>query len=337
MSMDLTALVLAAPQVDAATRDRAATELGDPPSGVLVVRTCHRLEVVGTMAGVEAARGMTDARRLDGEEAARHLLRVAVGLESAVLAEDQVLHQLRAASREARARGALPPGVGRLVDTALHHGRRARTWMPAHRPSLADVALERVGVGSFDPDDRVTVIGRGPMGRGLAHAIARRGGTVSQSGRDGVPGPDDVGVAIALAGPWTPGPDALGRLVASAAWVIDLSAPSALPGEALRRLGTRVVTIDDLGADAPTRSELASGRLRQRLERLAEQAFDDYRSWVGQQAEHGLTGVRVSRAGEARARELEALWQRLPDLAPGQRDEIERMAERLSDRLLFGL
>lgn len=334
--MNLAALVLAAPDVDAQTRDRAASELSEPPKGLLVLRTCHRLEVVGTPASLDGLPGMSKARRLEGADAARHLLRVAIGLESTVLAEDQILHQLRAAIREARARGALPAPVGRLVDTALHHGRRARTWLPAHRPGLADVALDRAGVGSLT-GDRVTVVGRGPMGRGLAHAIARRGATVSQLGRDGVPGPHDVGFAIALAGPWRPSPAVIDGLVASPAWVVDLSAPSALPAGTLRRLGRRVVTIDDLGGEAGDGDDRAGGRLRQRLELLAEQGFEDYRSWVEQQAAHGAAGARVSRAGEARARELDALWRRLPDLAPRERAEIERMAERLSERLLFGL
>lgn len=335
-TLDLAALTLAAPRVDARARERASSEMGEPPTGVLVLRTCHRLEVLGSAADVATVRGMAGARRLDGEEAARHLLRVAVGLESTVLAEDQILHQLRAASREARARGAMPPAVGRLVDTALHHGRRARSWLPAQRPSLADVALDRVGARTLRAGDRVTVVGRGPMGRGLAHAVTARGGEASQVGRDGGPIAGGVGVAIALAGPWRPPAGSLATLLDGDAWVIDLSAPSALDGETLRRLGSRVVTIDDLG-DATSAARDVGGRLRERLELLAEQALEDCRSWADAQAAHGLAGVRVSQAGEARARELEALWRRLPDLAPGQRAEIERMAERLSERLLFGL
>jgi glutamyl-tRNA reductase len=333
--MDISALVLAAPRVDARARSRAAEALGDPTPGVVVLRTCHRLEAVGTAAALDGLGALRMAHRLDGEDAARHVLRVAVGLESTVLAEDQVLHQLRSAARVARARGGLPRTVGHVLDVALRHGRQARSWLPAERPSLADVALERIPSGRL-AGATVTVIGRGPMGRGLAHALAARGGRVVQLGRDGAPVPGSRVVAIALAGVWRPGDRAISELAASDAWVVDLSAPPALDAPTMARIGSRLVTIDDLG-DAPRpHTGIAGIRLRERLEARVELALGELRDWLALAQEHDLARVRSESAGVARERELEALWRRLPDLRPAQRAEIERMAERLSERLLFG-
>jgi glutamyl-tRNA reductase len=335
--MDLTTLVLAAPHVDASTRARSAEMVGETRPGTIVLRTCHRLELIGGSDAIATIPGLIAARRLEGEDAVRHVLRVAVGLESTVVAEDQILHQLRAATRAARATGGLSPTVGHVVDTALRHGRQARSWLPAGRPGLADAALDRLPGRGLAAGALATVIGRGPMGRLLAHAIADRGARVVQLGRDGVPAPGSSVVAFALAGPWRPGADIVDALARSGAAVIDLSAPATLDEATLHRLAGRIITIDDLGDMSADGHDPLGERLRDRLEGRVERALAEVRAWVSLQPEHRLARSRAERAGEATARELEALWRRLPDLAPGQRAEIERMVERLSERLLFSL
>lgn len=60
-------------------------------------------------------------------EAARHLFRVAAGLESPLLGEMAILNQIKNAYEEALHEGKLPAGINRLFQTALHVGHRART------------------------------------------------------------------------------------------------------------------------------------------------------------------------------------------------------------------
>jgi glutamyl-tRNA reductase len=60
------------------------------------------------------------------QEAARHLLAVAAGLESMVLGEPEILGQTRQAASLADAVGATGPVLKRLVTAALATGRRAR-------------------------------------------------------------------------------------------------------------------------------------------------------------------------------------------------------------------
>src|SRR5689334_4150164 len=75
--------------------DEAAAIAADPR--VILLRTCHRVELyMATDDGLPDHPELpAGGRRLDGDDAARHLFAVAAGLDSVVLGEDQVLHQLR--------------------------------------------------------------------------------------------------------------------------------------------------------------------------------------------------------------------------------------------------
>src|SRR5688572_12877831 len=91
------AIVAHARHVPVAHRTALAARLRTAlPEGALVVETCHRVEayVAGDPPAFELPGG---AERLDGDAAARHAIGVAVGSDSVVLLEDQILHQVRQA------------------------------------------------------------------------------------------------------------------------------------------------------------------------------------------------------------------------------------------------
>ena len=71
----------------------------------MMLETCHRVELYG-LGEPPAPAGPEEVRLLRGEVAAGHLFRVACGLESAVVGEDEVLHQVREALAAARAAAA---------------------------------------------------------------------------------------------------------------------------------------------------------------------------------------------------------------------------------------
>ncbi|HEY8818495.1 MAG TPA: hypothetical protein VIM25_06710, partial [Candidatus Limnocylindrales bacterium] len=144
------ALVTHARHVPAAERARFRTRL-DRTFGAraLILETCHRVEAyVATGDDLESVALAFDlpagGRALTGEDAVRHAVTVAVGRDSVVVGEDQILHQLRATVDAARADGNLDPGLERLFALALQAGRRARSWQPGRRPSLADVAVDTI-------------------------------------------------------------------------------------------------------------------------------------------------------------------------------------------------
>lgn len=322
------------------------------PAGAVLVSTCHRVELYGTpaeLATVSQAAPWSAARRCSGETVARHLVRLAVGRSSAVIGEDQVLHQLRGAVHEARMMGQLPPQVDRLFDMALRAGRVARSWLPPRRTNLAEIAISRM-LDNRAPG-RVLVVGAGEMGRLSALAVRARGGKPVVASRTSdraaalaaqigvastrfVPGPGEIrrfdGVVVALAGRW-PLP-AAGRLALaeSRAWLVDLSSPPALDDDVRSALGGRLTTIDDLASTwAP-----ASPRMMARLDALVEQTVAEYIRWSAHTDQRRAASALRERAASVESTELDNLWRRMPSLDPAERSEIARAFGRLSDGLL---
>lgn len=142
-------------------RDGLRRMLGDGlVSESVIVSTCHRSEIYGLGAGErtgdELARFVSEWRGLDravleqsgfrriGAEAARHLFRVAAGLDSMALGESEVLGQVRQALSIARETGTTRAVLHRLFEGAMHAGKRVRTEteIAVHPLSLASIAVE---------------------------------------------------------------------------------------------------------------------------------------------------------------------------------------------------
>lgn len=359
MSHEPAVLLAHARSVPADDRAALAAELRRRlPSGggAVLLETCHRVELYADGPALAALTGEWlpgGAQALAGRAAARHLLRLAVGRESAVVAEDQLLHQLRTALQAARANGPLPQELDRLFDVALRAGRRARSWLPSRRPSLAEAALERVLPATGPASGPVLIVGSGEMGRGAARAVSQRGMSMLVSsrtperaaglaGRMGVgavpfdPGPELAavlsGAILALSGSWPASRETQAALLHSGAWVVDLSAPSCLPGELAQQLGPRLLTIDALAA-TPV-SARPSQVLLDKLDGLVDDALAEYEAWEAQDSQRSAARALTHKAQAARAAELDALWTRMPQLAGEQREEVERMARHLTERLL---
>ncbi len=64
---------------------------------------------------------------LDGDDALRHVFRVACGLDSMVLGEPQILGQLKDAVRDADSAGTLGPQLGRLFQHTFSVAKKVRT------------------------------------------------------------------------------------------------------------------------------------------------------------------------------------------------------------------
>lgn len=339
---------------DAATRHAFIESVaGADPLGAVRFATCHRAEVTAEPAVIDALQALPLAahmQRLDGDAAVRHLLRVAVGLESAVLGEDQVLHQLRTAVSDARARGPLSPLLDHLVDVALRAGRQARSWLPADRPSLADVALDRVALPAPAMAAPVLVVGAGSMGGLAARAVRCRGLPLMIASRstdrarrlaevnhaavmplDPGPGVAFVtGIIVALSGPWVVGPEASDAIARHVPWVIDLSSPPAVDPRLAERLGERWSSIDDLAAPSAT----VPGSSRTRLEALVDATLAELRTWADAAADRDAARGLAELADAARRHEIASLMTEIPMLDGTEREAVARMTERLVRRLL---
>lgn len=112
-----------------------------------------------------------------GDEACRHLLRVAAGLDSMILGEHQILGQVREAQHRAKDAETLGPLMHRLWSAALHTGKRARAetdiGMGAVSVASATVSLAERALGDLR-NRSVLLVGAGDTGRLAARHFADR-------------------------------------------------------------------------------------------------------------------------------------------------------------------
>ncbi|OEU64064.1 MAG: glutamyl-tRNA reductase [Desulfuromonadales bacterium C00003094] len=152
----------------------------------VVLMTCNRVEVYvvspkGSKVLFEYAKKMGVPERIlefnDHEESLVHLMRVACGLESMIVGEDQILGQVKDLYHVARDTGV----TGKVLDTAFdkvtHVGKRVRSETRINKGSvsigsaaidLAEDVLETLS------GKTVVVIGAGTMGSLVAHALAHK-------------------------------------------------------------------------------------------------------------------------------------------------------------------
>ncbi len=347
-------------QVPAVERERFATRLRLHPHVTgLVLETCHRVEAYWTAADDQASTNLTSELpdggvELRGDDAVRHAVAVAVGRDSVVLGEDQILHQLREALEAARTTGSLAPEVDRLFTLALSAGRVSRSWRSGRKRSLADVALDAVEgtIGSVR-DRAVLVVGAGQMGNLLARAASNAGAAVAVGSRSperaqrvaaaagGTTAPLDTGIEatrfvaifVALGGPWILGTAAVNALGDSEAVVADLSVPAAVPTALAERLGTRLMTADDLVV-REMNDGVGDRALDPRTDELIERTVKTFLEWQARGDSRAAAAALVRRADLEREAELAALWRKLPALEPDARAAIEGMTRHLAARLL---
>ena len=355
----VTALVAHARRVPSLPREAFAAELAalGPSDGLIVVRTCHRVEAYlgpGALSDRPLPEAPPGTDVLRDADAAHHLISVACGLDSVVLGEDQILHQLRRTLAERHAERPLQPVLDRLFQVALRAGRRARTWFSGPPRSLADVALNRIEREAGPLALRtILVVGAGRMGRLAAFAAQRRGAQVLVANRsverakalaqevggaplpfgfDGVM-PPLAGAILAIGGEWQIGRLAARGLAEGRAVVIDLSSPPAVPTGLRADLGNRYVSVDDLATGPEAASQ---DRLRRRLDALVLDTGREYCQWLRSRqtvpAIHGLTAIAEGR----RQAEMEWLVRRLPELDEEERAIVEQMSHRLVAGILHG-
>jgi glutamyl-tRNA reductase len=356
----LAALVTHARQVPATEREGFAQRLrAGMPTGTLILETCHRVEGYAILADepMGLARAVVlppGGAVLVGEAAVRHVVEVAVGRDSVVQGEDQVLHQLRASVAGARQADGLHPALQRLVELAFRAARQARSWHQGPHRSLADVALwaieERVGTVR---GRRLMVVGAGTMGRLATRAAVAAGAEVSLATRSterarslaattgayveafdpGRSANDFAGIIVALAGPWSIGIATIAALAGGATVLVDLSQPPAVPPAAVDALGPRLVTADALALVASSFGRSADAS-RTRVDELIDRTVGDFADWSARRDGRTTARLLAEHADREREAELAKLWRRHPGLEPEHREAIEAMTRHFAQRLL---
>jgi|APHM01.1.fsa_nt_gi glutamyl-tRNA reductase (EC 1.2.1.70) len=176
-------------EIEAASADDTAARIADLQAkpGVreaFVVQTCNRAEAYVVTDRAEQGRdAVTDIAEpvrsgavvtMTHEESLRHLLRLAAGLESLVIGEDQIIGQLKNAIETARRAEGLGPILEDTLMKAVHVGERARTETGINEGvvSLGSAAVTLADQETDLDGATALIIGAGEMGTIAAESIA---------------------------------------------------------------------------------------------------------------------------------------------------------------------
>lgn len=164
-------------------------------SGCVLLSTCNRTEVyLSGGEGLDPGALLCAAADVDyetfshafvtrtGEEAARHLLDVASGMQSQIWGDDQILTQVKQAVVQAREAGTADPVLETLFRIAASAGKEVKTGVkltgvPASAAQQAVELLSRDFGGL--KGRRAIVVGNGEMGRLSARLLRDEGCAVT--------------------------------------------------------------------------------------------------------------------------------------------------------------
>jgi len=348
---------------------------------VVVVSTCMRTEVYaivnrfhGAMADIReflATWSGKPPEEFSGslysyfeEAAVNHLFRVAAGLDSASLGENEVLGQVRRAFDVARREGSAGPLLGVAFRHALRVGKRARTETTISRGttslSYAAVDLAEQAIDGLEGKQPL-VVGLGEVGEAAARAFSEADGARpvmlanrARSKADRLASP--LGGSVV---PWEILPLALAQadvvvscmgtrravitaeLLAGAMrqrpkrrlLVIDLAVPRSVDVTVRDVSGVQLLDMDDLKA-------FVAARVGERwaevpaVERIVADELDRYGSFQAARSVAPLVSRMHDRAEEFRRAEFARLDGRLQSLDEAEREAVELLTRRIVAKLL---
>jgi len=335
------------------------------------LQTCNRAEAyVVTEAAADGRAALSDfapdvrdgaVREMDHETSLRHLMRVAAGLESLVIGEDQIIGQLRTAFETARGVGGIGSVLDPAITKALHVGERARTETRINEGvvSLGSAAVE-LADRKVDLDGATAlVVGAGEMGHVAARALDDTGVSTLVVANRTVPHAarlaDEV-ETTARAVSLEAAPDAAARadvLVtatnspepvleagsltgAGRTVVIDLAQPRDVDPAAGDVDGIETYDIDSL--EAITDETRAQRReAAEAVERMIDEEFDRLLDSFKRQQADAAIGAMYESAEVVKERELRRAVSRLEsqgELTAEQRETVASLADALVGQLL---
>ncbi len=353
----------------AATSQRAAVDTLLQESSVqeaYVLQTCNRVEGYVVADSRESGRAAlelltgnipeTTVQELDHEESLRHLLRVAAGLESLVLGEDQILGQIRDAYEDARVEG----GIGRILEDgvtkAIHVGERARTETRINEGvvSLASAAVQLITDECHLQNATGLVVGAGEMGTLAAKSLDDRLDRILVANRT-VPHAEHVvrmvdteGTAVALNAlsaaveeadvvvSATGSPAAVfdvGTLAdAGETFLVDIAQPRDIPPAAEEIDSLTVYDLDRLEA-VTEKTRRQREQAAQAVERIVDEEFDRLLSQYKRKRADRVISAMYESAERVKTQEVGTALQKL-DLDADGEAVVESMADAIVSQLL---
>ena len=361
-------------QLEAASvesQESAVAALLEEPgvSEAFVLQTCNRVEAYtvaeDSQTGRAALAGLADpvpdevVSEFDHEEGLRHLLRVAAGLESLVLGEDQILGQVRQAFEDARGAGGIGPILDDGITKALHVGERARTETAINEGvvSLASAAVRLAAERHGLVGATAAVVGTGEMGRlaakRLADSVAQLvlvnrtvehaemlAETVNPAGTPVETAPlsalperlSETDLVISATASTEYVVDAEAVANAGETFVVDITRPRDVPPAADSLSNATVYDLDRLESVTEKTRQMrreAAGE----VEQMVDEAFERLLTQYKRKRADGVISAMYESAEQIKASELEQTLSEL-DLDETETEAVEAMADAIVSQLL---
>ncbi len=279
-----------------------------------------------------------------GVDAISHIFKVASGLDSMVVGEDQILSQVKQAGVGARTSGTSKGTLSALFDAAAGAARKARAALDPDGESVSSAAL-RFALGRLPrPPRSVLLIGTGKTARlaadrlkGARLYVATRRSVprsfptytvVRQKDLERVARRCDLIVCATRRRGYVlrEGDLGVGRRV-----ILDLAFPRNVD-PSLAKGKTELYNLEDLArvfapAPAPTRG-------REMAEEIAASEAERFSRWLLASRQSPALSRLYRWAESTRKAEAEAALRRLPGLTAREKKVVESMSRRLVSKLL---
>ena len=171
----------------------------DSVNEYIIVRTCNRFEVYTATADNREVvdylnfiiRSIVPSSNiayiLEDKESIKHLFRVVCGLDSLIVGEDQIQHQVRESYARAKEEGHVGQMLTRLFDNAMIVGKRVRSETALNKGAVsvgsAAVELAESRIGDLS-GKAITILGAGDIASVISkNLIGKNVGTVIVSNR----------------------------------------------------------------------------------------------------------------------------------------------------------
>ncbi|QSG11834.1 Glutamyl-tRNA reductase [Halapricum desulfuricans] len=347
--------------VDCLLEEEAVTE-------AFALQTCNRVEAYVVTDSADAGRAVLEEYAaeipdsviewLDHEASLRHLMRVAAGLESLVIGEDQIIGQVRDAFEDARTAGGVGPVLESAITKAIHVGERARSETAINDGvvSVGSAAVELAAAEHDIDGATATVIGAGEMATLSAKALDARtdvdqlfvvNRTVEHAERvlDSVSVDGDsldmsdleqavttADIVISATGTTEPVVDSALLADAGETIVLDLARPRDVPERVGQLSGVTRYDLDALkSVTEETRAQRRDAALE--VEQLIEKAFEELLTQYKRKRADEVISAMYEGAERHKAAELQKAFAKL-DLDEGEREVVESMADAIVNKLL---
>ena len=360
-----------------AFRHRVSRSPGLPE--VALLSTCNRTELycaadpqlvkpavdwLAGVGGVPAQQLLDHAYVLQGGAAARHVFRVASGLDSMVLGEPQILGQMKQAVREADTAGTLGTTLHQLFQRSFAVAKdvRTSTEIGAHSISMAAAAV-RLASQLFEDlrETKVLFVGAGEMIELVAtHFAARHPRTMAVANRTlergeklanrfsaeamrladlpGRLGEFDVVISCTASSLPIIGLGAVERALKARRhrpmFMVDLAVPRDVEPEVARLSDVYLYTVDDLSALVQTAGEKRQAAVQQ-AEAIIDAGVQSFIHWLGQRGTVPLIQALNAQADDWRTAEI-ARARKL--LAKGEDIDsvLDALSRGLTQKMLHG-